>query len=45
MVENTNLFNNGTNIGIGTTNPTEKLEVVGNIKLPSSYDLYIGGTQ
>jgi hypothetical protein len=27
-----NLYNNGTNIGIGTTNPTERLEVNGAIK-------------
>jgi hypothetical protein len=27
-----NLFNNGTNIGIGTTSPTERLEVNGSIK-------------
>jgi hypothetical protein len=26
------LFDNGTNVGIGTTTPSEKLEVVGNIK-------------
>ena len=30
-VANSNLFNTGTNVGIGTTSPTERLEVVGNI--------------
>ena len=43
-VTDTNLFNDGTNIGIGTTNPQYKLEVVGDIKIPSASDLYIGGT-
>jgi len=33
------LYNNNTNIGIGTTAPSQKLDVVGNIKL--SGDLYV----
>ncbi|MFA5184052.1 MAG: hypothetical protein WC456_00835 [Patescibacteria group bacterium] len=32
-VASSNLFNNGTNVGIGTTNPRQKLEVNGNISL------------
>ena len=32
-VSNGNLFNNGTNVGIGTTNPAQKLEVSGNLLL------------
>jgi hypothetical protein len=39
-VADSNLYNDGTNIGIGTTSPSEKLHVVGNIKL--SGDLLIG---
>jgi hypothetical protein len=31
-----NLFNNGTNVGIGTTNPSVKLEVVGEVKTSGS---------
>lgn len=33
---NSLIFDNGTNVGIGTTSPTEKLEVVGTIKSTSS---------
>jgi hypothetical protein len=32
-VANSNIFDNGTNVGVGTTSPTQKLEVNGNIKL------------
>ena len=32
------------NVGIGTTSPSEKLEVTGNIKLGTSEDLYAPGT-
>jgi hypothetical protein len=32
LLENSNLFDDGTNLGVGTTTPTSKLEVVGNIK-------------
>jgi hypothetical protein len=32
ILENSNLFDDGTNLGVGTTTPTSKLEVVGNIK-------------
>ena len=32
QLENSNLFDNGTNTGIGTTAPTSKFEVVGDIK-------------
>ncbi len=31
-----NLFNDGTNVGIGTTNPTQQLEITGNFKLPTT---------
>ena len=32
QLENSSLFDNGTNLGIGTTTPSAKLEVVGDIK-------------
>jgi hypothetical protein len=32
VVNSSNLFNNGSNLGIGTATPTEKLDVVGNVK-------------
>ena len=32
MVNSNNLFNNGSNLGIGTADPTEKLDVAGNVK-------------
>jgi hypothetical protein len=32
VVNSSNLYNNGSNLGIGTTTPSEKLEVVGNVK-------------
>ncbi|MCB0755713.1 MAG: hypothetical protein H6602_03500 [Flavobacteriales bacterium] len=34
---NTNLFNNGTNVGIGTTSPSEKLDVDGNSEVTGDY--------
>ena len=34
----------GGNIGIGTTNPTAELEVIGDIKIALGSDLYIGAT-
>lgn len=30
------IFDNGTNVGIGTTTPNEQLEITGNFRLPSS---------
>ncbi|MFM7106685.1 MAG: hypothetical protein ACKOW8_14315, partial [Flavobacteriales bacterium] len=33
ILNSSNLYNNGDNIGVGTTQPTEKLEVDGNIAL------------
>jgi uncharacterized protein (TIGR02145 family) len=32
VLNSSNLFNNGSNLGIGTATPTEKLDVVGNVK-------------
>ena len=40
-IADSTLFNNGTNVGIGTTGPSQKLEVVGNTLLNGSY-LYLG---
>ena len=40
-----NLFNDGTNVGIGTTDPQYKLDVVGDIAgvaLRATSDLYVG---
>jgi hypothetical protein len=36
IVNSSNLYNNGSNIGIGTTIPSEKLQVTGNIMLSGS---------
>ena len=33
VVNSSNLFNNGSNLGIGTYTPTEKLDVAGNVKV------------
>jgi hypothetical protein len=34
------IYDNGTNVGIGTTNPGEKLEVAGNVLLPNTASKY-----
>ena len=36
VVNSSNLYNNGSNIGMGTTTPSEKLHVVGNVMLSGS---------
>lgn len=36
LLENSSLFDDGTNLGIGTTTPSSKFEVVGNIKARNS---------
>ena len=36
LLENSNLFDDGNNLGIGTTTPSSKFEVVGNIKARNS---------
>lgn len=33
VVNTSNIFNNGSNVGIGTTSPSEKLEVTGNFRV------------
>jgi hypothetical protein len=33
VVNSSNIFNNGSNVGIGTTSPSEKLEVTGNFRV------------
>lgn len=37
------LFNNGTNVGIGTTNPSSKLDVNGSLNLNASNQITFGG--
>jgi hypothetical protein len=39
---NSQIFDNGTNVGIGTASPTDKLAVVGNISIFSNNKLYNG---
>ena len=41
-IVNTNLFNNGTNVGIGTTNPGYKLEIAGDVRVYPGSDVYVG---
>lgn len=36
ILNSSNLYNDGTNFGVGTTNPTEKLEINGNLKFASN---------
>jgi hypothetical protein len=40
VLANSLIYDNGTNVGIGTASPTEKLEVVGNIRATSSGTTY-----
>lgn len=40
ILGNSQFFDNGTNVGLGTTQPTEKLDVRGNTKLGSNGELY-----
>lgn len=39
------LFNNGTNAGVGTTSPSEKLDVNGNINISAGNELKIDGNR
>ncbi len=39
------LFDNGTNVGIGTTTPTKKLDVNGDLNLSASSDVCIAGVR
>jgi len=41
---NSLVYDNGTNVGIGTTSPFGKLDVAGNIRLQSANRIYFGGT-
>jgi hypothetical protein len=41
-VADSNLYNDGTNIGIGTTSPSEKLHVAGNIGISAGANAFIG---
>lgn len=40
---NSQIFDNGTNVGIGTTSPSQKLDVNGNLKLSASSSFLYGG--
>jgi len=41
LIQGTNLYTTGTNVGIGTTTPTEKLDVFGNIAIRNNNALKI----
>ena len=41
-ISDQNLFNDGTNVGIGETNPQYKLEVNGDVRVYPGFDVYIG---
>ena len=44
-IGNSTLFDNGTNVGIGTTNPGVKLEIAsGSVRLADTYNIQWGGT-
>ncbi|MFM2306567.1 MAG: hypothetical protein RLZZ367_1236 [Bacteroidota bacterium] len=36
VVNNSNIYNNGANVGVGTTVPSQKFEVSGNISIPAA---------
>lgn len=37
------LYDDGTNVGVGTTSPTKKLDVNGDINIPTNASMYING--
>jgi len=41
-IADSNLFNDGTNVGIGSTSPDYKLEVNGDMRVYPGFDVYIG---